>query len=144
MKKIIKGLLVFLFIIIISGCTKNYKAITYKDFIDAFQSESKYYVNEKNLILDNEFERHIEASGNNNQFVFYEFDTEESAKEYVASYFKGKKRFKYSDKKKYIIVKSTSAGYFYLVQIDNIVVMGDTSNKSNKKEIKRIFKKLGY
>ena len=144
MKKILKGLFVLLFIFLLSACTKDYKSITYTKFIETFQSEREYLVNNETSILDNKFERFIEASGKNNLFVFYEFKTEEDAKNYVSLNYKNKKYFSYKDKKDYIIVKNTKNQYFYLIQIDKTVIIGSSDIKSNKKEIKRMFKKLGY
>lgn len=144
MKRVLKGLFILLFVIILSACTKNYKPITYTKFIETFKAEMDYLVNNESNIFDDRFERYIEASGKNNQFIFYEFKTEEAAREYVETNYKTDKEFKFKDKKEYIIVKSTKNRYFYLVQIDNIVLLGNTDIKSNKKEIMRIFKKLGY
>lgn len=144
MKRVFKGIFILLFIILLSACTKDYKAITYTKFIETFKQEADYLVNEKTSIVDNEFERYIEASGKDNQFIFYEFKTEKEAREYVSLNFKDKKNYKYKDKKNYITVKSTKDRYFYLVQVDNIVIIGNTDIKSNKKEINRIFKNLGY
>ena len=144
MKKILKGLFVLLFIFLLSACTKDYKSITYTKFIETFQSEREYLVNNETSILDNKFERFIEASGKNNLFVFYEFKTEEDAKNYVSLNYKNKKYFSYKDKNNYIIVKNTKNQYFYLIQIDKTVIIGSSDIKSNKKEIKRMFKKLGY
>lgn len=144
MKKILKGLFVLLFIFLLSACKKDYKSITYTKFIETFQSEREYLVNNETSILDNKFERFIEASGKNNLFVFYEFKTEEDARNYVSLNYKNKKYFSYKDKKDYIIVKNTKNQYFYLIQTDKTVIIGSSDIKSNKKEIKRMFKKLGY
>ena len=144
MKKILKGLFVLLFIFVLSGCTKDYKSISYKKFIEVFKEESEYLINNNTQIVNDKITRYIEASGKNNQFIYYEFDNEEDAKKYISTSYKDKKGYKYKDKKDYIIVKNTKKKYFYLIQIDNTVIIGNTNVKSNKKEIKRIFKKLGY
>lgn len=144
MKKIFKGLFVLLFIFLLSACTKDYKPITYTKFIETFKAEEGYLVNNATSALEDKFERYIEASGKNNQFIFYEFKTEKDAKEYVKLNYTKNKYYKYSDKGSYSTVKKTKYGYFYLVQVDKIVLIGDTDIKANKKEINRMFKKLGY
>lgn len=144
MKKILKGLFVFSLIILLSACKKDYKAITYTKFIETFEAEEEYLVNNSTPIVDDKFERFIEASGKNNYYIFYEFETEEDARKYVSINYKNKKNYKYKDKKDYITVKSTKGRYFYLIQIDNTIIIGDTIIKSNKREINRMFKKLGY
>lgn len=144
MKKILKGLFVLLFLFILSGCTKDYKPITYTKFIETFKSEMEYLVNDRSPLIGDKFERYVEASGKNNQFIFYEFKTEKEAKSYVKLNYKNKKGFSYKNKSNCIIVKSTKGRYFYLIQIDKTVIIGNTEIKSNRREIKRIFKKLGY
>lgn len=144
MKKILKGLFVLLFLFILSGCTKDYKPITYTKFIETFKSEMEYLVNDRSPLIGDKFERYVEASGKNNQFIFYEFKTEKDAKSYVKLNYKNKKGFSYKNKSNCIIVKSTKGRYFYLIQIDKTVIIGNTEIKSNRREIKRIFKKLGY
>lgn len=144
MKKILKGLFIILFIFLLSACTKDYSSITYTKFIESFKSNLDYLVNDRTPLLDDKFERYIEASGKNNQFIYYEFKTKEAAREYVKVNYKNLKGYSYKDKKDYIIVKSSKDGYFYLVQIDNTIIIGNSNIKSNKKEIKRIFKNLGY
>jgi len=144
MKKILKGLLILVFIFLLSACTKDYKAITYTRFIENFSSEPEYLVNNSTSLVNEKFERYIEASGKNNQFVFYEFKTEKDAKDYVKVNYANRKDFKYKDKKDYITVKCTKERYFYLIQVDKTIVIGNSNIKSNKKEINRILKNLGY
>lgn len=144
MKKILKGLFILLFIFLLSACTKDYKAITYTKFIETFRIEEDYLVNNETSILDDKFERYIEASGKNNQFIYYEFKTEKDARNYVKLNYKNKSGYKYKDKKSYITVKNTKNRYFYLIQVDNTIIIGSSDIKSNKKEINRMFKELGY
>lgn len=139
MKKILKGLFILLFIILLSACTKDYKEISYTKFIDTFQEEG-YLVNDS--YKDDRYARYIEASGKSSQFIFYEFESEEEARKYVKEDYSNKKYYTYKDKKDYITVKCKKDRYFYLVQIGKTVIVGNT--KSNKKEINRMMKKLGY
>lgn len=144
MKKIFKGLFVLLFIILFSACTKDYKPITYTKFIETFKAEDEYLVNNSTSILDGKFERFIEASGKNNQFIFYEFKTEKAAKDYAKLNYKDQKGYSYKDKSKYIEVTSSNGRYFRLIQVDKVIIIGNTDIKSNKREINRIFKQLGF
>ena len=144
MKKILKGLCILLFIFILSACTKDYKPITYTKFMETFKSEPEYLINNKTPLVDEKFERFIIAAGKNNQFTFYELKTEEAARNYVELNYKGQKGYSYKDKKDYIVVKNSKGGYFYLIQIDNVIVIGNTEIKANKKEVNRIFKELGF
>ncbi len=144
MKRIIKGLFILLFLFVLSGCTKDYKPITYTKFIETFRTEMDYVINDGTSSFDDRFERYVQAGGKNNQFVFYEFKTEKAARKYVSSNYKNVKNYRYKDKRDYIIVKSTKGRYFYLIQVDKTVLVGSSEIKSNKKEIMRIFKELGY
>ena len=144
MKKILKGLFVLLFLFILSGCTKDYKPITYTKFMETFKSDQEYLTNDRTPMMGDQFERFVEASGKNNQFIFYEFKTEKDARKYVKLNYKGQKNFSYRDKKNCIIVKNTKGKYFHLIQVDKTIIIGNTNIKSNKKEIKRVFKELGY
>ena len=82
MKKILKGIFILLFIVLLSACTKDYKAITYTKFIETFQEEG-YIVNNSSSQQSDKYERFIEASGKNNQFTYMEFKDEEEARNYV-------------------------------------------------------------
>ena len=144
MKKILKGIIVLLFIFVLSACGKDYKPITYTKFTETFKSEPEYLVNNNTPLVDEKFERFIIAAGKNNQFTYYELKTEEAARKYVELNYKGEKGYSYKDKKDYITVKSSKGGYFYLIQIDNTIIIGNTEIKANKKEINRMFKKLGF
>ena len=80
MKKILKGIFILLFIVLLSACTKDYKAITYTKFIETFQEEEGYIVNNSSSQQSDKYERFIEASGKNNQFTYMEFKDEEEAR----------------------------------------------------------------
>ena len=125
MKKILKGLIFIFTIIIVSGCTKNYNPITYTKFNEVLNEQKGYMVSNQTTKYADKFERCLEAVGNNNQFLYYEFKTTEQAK-------------------KYITVKCTKDMYFYAIQIDKSVIIGSSNFKKNKHEIKSIFKALGY
>ena len=143
MKKILKGLFIFSLIIIISGC-KKYEPITYTKFTETFNNKNGYIVNNQTLRYENLFERYIEVVGNNNQFAYYEFKTEDEARKYIADNYKDRRKYSYKDKKEYIIVKCTDKMYFRAIQVDKIVIVGNTNIKKNRHEINKILKELGY
>ena len=136
MKKILKGLFAFLFLVLLSGCAKDYKEITSTKFMDTLKAQEGYLLNTHTPIYDSYIEKSIGASGDNVQFLFFVFDSEQSAKKYVKN--------KYKDYGDYIEVKNTKGKYFRLIQINKTVISGSSDNKSEKKEINNIFKKLGY
>ena len=144
MKRVIEGIFIFIFIIILTGCSKNYKAITYTKFNEVFKENNDYLIVNQTLKYEDRFERCIEASGNNNQFIFYEFRTEEEAKNYIKDNYYKRKKYHYRNKESYITVKNTDNMYFYAIQIDKTVIVGNSPMKKNGKEIRNIFKKLGY
>lgn len=143
MKKIIKGLFIFSIMFILCAC-KKYEPITYTKFMEEFNNKEGYIVNNQTLRYENLFERYIEVVGNNNQFSYYEFKTEDDARKYITDNYKDRKKYSFKDKKKYILVKCTDKMYFKAIQVDKIVIIGNTNIKSNKKEINNILKNLGY
>ena len=144
MKRIIMAVLLISSVFILSGCIKNNKAITYTRFIESFKDKDGFLVDNQTLKYEDKFERCLEASGNNVQFLYYEFKTEDQAKKYISDNYKNRKKFRYNDNKKYITVKCSDKMYFYAIQIDKIVIIGDSPIKSNKKIIKSVFKEFGY
>lgn len=144
MKKILKGLFAFLFLVLLSGCAKDYKEITSTKFMDTLKAQEGYLLNTHTPIYDSYIEKSIGASGEKAQFLFFVFDSEQSAKKYVKNNYKDFSGYKYKDYGDYIEVKNTKGKYFRLIQINKTVISGSSDNKSEKKEINNIFKKLGY
>ena len=144
MKRIITAVIIVISVFVLSGCNRNYDAITYTKFNEIFKEKKDYNIINQTLKYEDRFERCLEASGKNIQFLYYEFKTEEEARNYISDNYKNRKKYKFKDKKNYIIVKCTNKMYFYAVQVDKIVIVGDSPIKKNKKEIKKIFKELGY
>ena len=144
MKKIFKGLFIFLFLILLSGCAKDYKEITSTKFMEILKDENGYLINTHTPIYDSNIEESISATGENVQFLFFEFGSKKEAKDYVENNYKNLKGYKYKDYGNYIEVRNTKTGYFYLIQIDKMVIRANSDIKSSKKEIKKIFKQLGY
>lgn len=144
MKRIITAVIIVISVFVLSGCNRNYDAITYTKFNEIFKEKKDYNIINQTLKYEDRFERCLEASGKNIQFLYYEFKTEEEARNYISDNYKNRKKYKFKDKKNSIIVKCTNKMYFYAVQVDKIVIVGDSPIKKNKKEIKKIFKELGY
>ena len=144
MKRIITAVIIVISVFVLSGCNRNYDAITYTKFNEIFKEKKDYNIINQTLKYEDRFERCLEASGKNIQFLYYEFKTEEEARNYISDNYKNRKKYKFKDKKNSIIVKCTNKMYFYAVQVDKIVIVGNSPIKKNKKEIKKIFKELGY
>lgn len=142
MKRIIM-VVCLLFILILTGCS-NYKPITYTKFSEFFKGKEDYIIIDQTSKYEDKFERCLEANGKNNQFFYYEFKTEKAARKYLEDNYKNRKKFRYRDRKKYISVKCSSNMYFYAVQSDKMVIVGVSTTKRNKREIKRIFKELDF
>ena len=52
MKKILKGLFAFLFLVLLSGCAKDYKEITSTKFMDTLKAQEGYLINTHTPIYD--------------------------------------------------------------------------------------------
>ncbi len=144
MKRIITVVTIFIFSLFLTGCAKNYKPITYTKFNEVFKDKTDYNIVNQTLKYQDRFERCIEASGKNIQFIYYEFKTEEEAREYLKTNYKSRKKYRYKSNNKYSIVRCKDNMYFEAIQVDKIVLVGNSPMKSNKKVIKTIFKELGY
>ncbi|MBO6195817.1 MAG: hypothetical protein J6O56_05715 [Bacilli bacterium] len=144
MKRILSVVVGILSIVLLTGCTKNYKAITYTRFNEIFKNKKDYLIINQTLKYEDKFERCLEANGENIQFLYYEFKTEKQARKYIADNYKGRDKYRFKDRKKYIIVKCTDSMYFYAIQIDKTVIVGNSPDKGNKRIIKKIFKEFGY
>lgn len=144
MKRILKVFLAVLVMVFMSGCKKNFNAITYTKFIENFKDKPGYLVTNQTLKYEEQFERCYEVSKDNIQFLYYEFKSEDEAKEYITKYYSNRKRYHFKNKNNYIKVKCTDGMYFYAIQIDKTIIIGDSPNKKNKREIKKVFKELGY
>ena len=140
MRKKFEILLIFILFIFITGC-KNYSLFNYSSFIEFFNNKSGFQINDKTLNYEDIYQRCIEVNKDDIQFIYYEFKTEEEAKNYVKKNYDNS-NFKTKIGKKYSISKSNTSGYFYLVQKENVIVIGNTENAKSKKELKSIFKEF--
>lgn len=144
MKRIILVVVLIISFLFVTGCTKNYKPITYTRFNEVFKTKSDYMIVNQTLKYEDRFERCLEANGQNVQFMYYEFKTKDDAVKYITDNYKGRKKYRFKNKKEYITVKCKDNMYFYAIQIDKIVIVGNSPLKTNKKVIKQTFKELGY
>ena len=144
MKRVFGVFLIIISIIVLTGCTKNYKAITYTNFIEFFNKKANFIVDNQTLKYEDKFERFIEVSGENTEFTYIEFKSEEAARKYMIDNYQSLKEYKLKDKEKYMTVEYKINKYMRIIQIDKIVIYGQTPVASNKKEVKKIFKELGY
>lgn len=144
MKRIIKVFLAILVVSFMTGCKKDYNAITYTKFVETFRDRQGFLVNNQSLKYEETFERCFEAASDNVQFLYFEFKDDNAAKEYITKNYANRKKYKFHNKGNYITVKCTNGMYFYAIQIDKTIIIGDSQVKKNRKEIKKIFKELGY
>lgn len=137
-------LLLTLGVLLLVGCTKDYKAIAYTKFVKTFENDSNYILDNQSLKYENQYERFLDATGEKTKYYFYEFKTKEEARDYMISNYKDRDGFKFKDKNKYIEVIKNDEIYFQIIQVDNIIVSGTANSSKDKKEVLNIFKKLGY
>ena len=128
--------------VFLTGCTKNYSPITYTKFVESFNGKENYVVKDKSKDYEEEYTRCFISSKKDVLFTYYEFETEEKAKDYVVKNYDNRKNYKLKDKKIYTTVKNTSGMYFYLVQIDKVVISGSSDSKKNKGEINKIIDEM--
>ena len=140
MKRILLVVAIFLSVLLLSGCVKNYKPITYTKFNEVFKDKSNFLIINQTLKYEDKFERCLEASGDNIQFIYYEFKTEEDARKYLSDNYKNRKKYRYKERKNNITVKCTDKMYFYAVQAGNTVIVSNSPDKKNRRTIKKIFK----
>lgn len=143
-KRILCSLLIIISVLFLSACKKEYSSITYKRFTEIMSDELNYTVTDKSVDYQNTYNRYISASKEGIVFIYYEFEDEDSAKDYVKRNYDKKKYYSYKSKDDYSIVKYSKLGYAYLVQVDNMVIIGSTEEDTYKKDVKKAFNELGY
>lgn len=143
MKRIKYLLVLVLGVIFLTGCKHDYKTISYSKFIEEFKN-SNYYVNDYTSKYDDLFVRYIDISGKNIEFSYYEFETEEKAKEYIKESYKDSDVYSFEDQKDYIVISKNSDGYFYGVQAGKTFVSGQSNSLSFKRDVNKVMKALGY
>ena len=127
----------------LTGCTKNYVALTYTKFVETFNKKSEYIV--KDMTLQTAaFDKAYVAGIGDIQYIYYEFDTVDNAKDYVKVNYDNRDGYSYKDKGTYIEVVCTNNMYFRLIQVDKMIIIGTSDNYNDKGEINKILKELGY
>ena len=127
----------------LTGCTKNYVALTYTKFVETFNKKEGYVV--KDMALQNpSFSRYYVAGIENVQFIYYEFETVEKAQEYVKSNFDNRDGYSFKDKGTYMEVTCSDGQYYRLIQVDKMVLIGTSENNSDKGTINDVLGELGY
>ena len=143
-KRILCLLIVFISVIILSGCGNSYSSVTYSRFTEKLSDELGFTVTDNSLSYEGIYERALSAVKDDALFNYYEFSSSKEAKEFVKKRYEKKKNYSYKSYDDYSVVKYSKTGYIQIIQVDNIVITGSTEKDSKKSEIKKVFKELGY
>ena len=141
MKKVIKILSFILIIVLFSGCAKKIEKISYTEFNEYFSNKEGYSIVDTTGDYDIDIRRYIEAGEGNFQIFYIEFDNENNADKYIKDMYKNNKIKTY---KNYTYIKSNKKDYMRLYKVDNVIVIGTTSDKKYKRQMKKVLKDLGY
>lgn len=143
-KRILCTLVIVLSVLVLSACKKDYNAITYKRFVEKLGDELNYPITDNTLLYQGVYQRNYTAIKDDVMFIFYEYESADKAKEFMKKNYEDKKYYTYTSKDNYSTVKYSKRGYLYIVQVDNIIISGSSEKDTNKSEIKKVFKELGY
>lgn len=143
MKRLVKILLVILFVGVTVGCEKHVSKATYATFNEYFLNKDGFSISDDTDGYDIEVRRHIQAVSKNYQIYFVEYDSEKSANKYINEL---KKESGYTIKEydKYTYVEYTKGKYVVMYKVDETIVMGMSNDTGYKSEINGILKDLGY
>lgn len=144
MKKILKLLLITLITFIMCGCGKKIDKLSYTEFNEYFSNKDGYMVIDNTSKYDINVRRYLEAGEGNIQVFYIEFDTENTAQDYINSLYLTDKTYKIKNYDNYTYVKSTKNRYFKLYQVDNVILNITAPDKKYKKQVNEILKDLGY
>lgn len=144
MKKNFKKIITLLLgIIILSGCTKEYKKLSYIDYNEYFNNKADYITIDHSSENGLEIIRDLEAGNGTIQIMYLEFINDEEAEKYIKqNYIENNYKAKIKDN--YTYIKNTKSKYFKLYKVDNVILYAVSDNKKDKKEINNILKDLGY
>ena len=138
-----KVITILIMIVLMSGCGKNYKKLSYIEYNEYFNKKQDYLMIDHSSENGLEIIRDLEAGNGDIQVMYLEFMTEEEAEKYLKENFDDD-NYKTKDKETYTIVKNTKNRYFKLYKIDNVIIYALSNDKKDKKEINSILKDLGY
>lgn len=145
MKKIIKKVLIITCaVLVLAGCSKDYKKLSYTTYNEYFNKKSDYITIDHSNDYGLNVVRSLESGNGTVQIMYIEFSDEKEADNYIENSYENDKNYKVTKKDNYTIVKSSKGKYFKLYKVDNVIVYGISLEKKDKKEINSILKDLGY
>lgn len=131
-------------IILLSGCAKQYKKLSYIDYNEYFNKKEGYIIIDHSSNNGLEVIRELEAGNGDIQVIYLEFNNEELANRYIEDNYTKEENYKIKNKNDYTFIKNTKNRYFKLYKASNVIVYAVSSDKKDKKEINNILKDLGY
>lgn len=145
MKSIIKKVLIIgLATLVLAGCTKEYKKLSYTTYNEYFNNKDGYITIDHSNDYGLNVTRSLESGNGTIQIIYMEFQDEKEAINYIKTSYESDENYKISLKEDYSKVISNKGKYFKLYRVDNIVIYGTSLDKKNKREINSILKDLGY
>lgn len=142
MNKIFKPFLIMIFIMILTGCSKNYSAINYSKFLGEFNNKKEYTIIDKTVIDEGVYKRSYEAGNSKYTFFYFQFNNKKEAKNYMVKNYKNKKHFSYKEKESYNVAKTNIDDYLIAIQTDDIVIIGQGKNFLSRFQINKIIKEI--
>lgn len=142
-KALSKIITLLLGIMLLSGCAKEYKKLSYVDYNEYFNKKTNYIMIDHSSDNGLEIIRELEAGNGDIQVIYLEFMNEDEANKYIKQNF-SKNNYKIKTTDNYTYIRNTKNIYFKLYKVDNVILYAVSDNKKNKKEIKNILKDLGY
>lgn len=145
MKKNIKVILTLFIVIILTGCSKDYTAISYSKFISEFDNRENYNIIDKTSINQGIYKRSYEAGNGDLNFFYLEFNDNKEAKSYMKRNYKDNDEFSYNNEKDYAVAKTKlSKRYIKVINVDNVVIIGKSEKFFDRFSVNKIYKELGY
>lgn len=141
MRKILKVLLVTIFILVITGCNKNINKLSYTEYNEYFSNKKGYSIIDDTKKYDIDVRRYLEAGNGDIQVFYIEFSNEKYADKYIEDNYKKEKIKKY---KNYTYIKNTKNKYMKVYKVKNVIVIGNTNDKKYKRLVNKTLKELGF
>ena len=141
MRKILKVLLVTIFVLVITGCNKNINKLSYTEYNEYFSNKKGYSIIDDTKKYDIDVRRYLEAGDGDIQVFYIEFSNEKYADKYIEDNYKKEKIKKY---KNYTYIKNTKNKYMKVYKVKNVIVIGNTNDKKYKRLVNKTLKELGF
>ncbi|MBO6145914.1 MAG: hypothetical protein J6O62_03860 [Bacilli bacterium] len=141
MRRILKVLLVTIFIVVLTGCSKKIDKLSYTDYNEYFSNKEGYSVIDDTNKYDIDVRRYLEAGNGDIQVFYLEFSNEKNANKYIKDNYKKLKKKEY---KNYTYIKDTKNKYMKLYKVKNVIVIGNTNENKNKRLLNKTLKELGF